>query len=104
VPTLVAALTLAALLRLAQVEMPRWHLAFWFALLVAAALAGSMSRAHLALNAAGSFLASWAYFVALDRTDGVGSRALHYLILVFGMMGLIASRLWLDLREYGIGL
>ncbi len=29
-PTLVAVLTLAALLKLSNVDMPRWHLAFWF--------------------------------------------------------------------------
>ena len=33
-PTLVAVLTLVALLKLANVDMPRWHLAFWFGVLV----------------------------------------------------------------------
>ena len=103
-PTLVASLTLVALLRLANVEMPRWHLAFGFALLVGLALLGSIGRLQLLLNTAGSFLASWAYFLALDHTDNYDHRALHYLILVIGMAALIGSRFWLDVREYGIGL
>ena len=40
-PTLVAALTLSALLKMAHVDLPRWHLAFWFGLLVALALFGA---------------------------------------------------------------
>ena len=42
-PTLLAALTLAALLKVAHVEMPRWHLAFWYAVLVS--LASMVPRA-----------------------------------------------------------
>ena len=102
-PTVVAALALAGLLRLAHIEMPRWHLAFWFAMLVGVALAGSLSRFQLLLNTGGSFLAAWAYFAALDKTDNYEGRPLHYLILVFGMAALIGSRLWLDIRAYGIG-
>ena len=103
-PTLVAALTLVALLKMAHVAMPRWHLAFWFAVLVTLALNGSLPRWHLALNGIGSFLGSWLYFVLLDRTDNVVDRALHYLVLVVGFVALLGSRLWLDLRQYAVGL
>ena len=101
-PTLVAALTLAALLRLSLVELPRWHLAFWFAVLVGLALVQSMPRWDAVVNAAGSFLAAWLYFVLLDRTDNRGDRVLHWLILVGGFFLLIASRLFIDIRVYGI--
>ena len=50
-PTLVAALTLSALLKMAHVDLPRWHLAFWFGLLVALALFGSMPRTQAVLHA-----------------------------------------------------
>ena len=56
------------------------------------------------LNAGGSFLASWIYFIALDLTDNFDWRPLHYPILILGMAALIASRFWLDVRAYGIGL
>jgi hypothetical protein len=102
--TLVAALTLVALLKMAHVEMPRWHLAFAFATLVALASRGSMPLAHLAVNVLGSFGAAWLYFEWLDRTDNRPDRALHWLILVGGFVLLIGSRLWLDIRVYRIGL
>jgi hypothetical protein len=101
-PTVVAALTLAALLRLSLVELPRWHLAFWFALLVGLALRQSMPPLHALLNALGSFAASWLYFVLLDRTDNRADRALHWLVLIGGFALLIASRLYIDIRVYGI--
>ncbi|AFU45218.1 hypothetical protein C380_07555 [Acidovorax sp. KKS102] len=94
-PTLVAALTLSALLKMAHVDLPRWHLAFWFGLLVALAL-------QAILNGAGSFLAAWLYFVLLERTDNRQDRALHWLILIGGFFLLIASRLYIDIRVYGI--
>ncbi|MBV7427658.1 MULTISPECIES: response regulator [unclassified Acidovorax] len=103
-PTLVAALTLAALLRLSLVELPRWHLAFWFGLLVGLALFRSMPRVDAILNGFGSFLAAWLYFVLLDRTDNRIDRALHWLVLVSGFFLLIASRLYIDIRVYGISL
>lgn len=102
--TLVAALTLVALLKMAHVEMPRWHLAFVFALLVTLAARGSMPPAHLVVNSLGSFGAAWLYFAWLDRTDTRPDRALHWLILVGGFVLLIASRLWLDIRVYRLGL
>ncbi len=54
-PTLVAALTLSALLKMAHVDLPRWHLAFWFGLLVALALFGSMPRTQAVLNGRAAF-------------------------------------------------
>ena len=101
-PTLVAALTLSALLKMAHVDLPRWHLAFWFGLLVALALFGFMPRMQAILNVAGSFLAAWLYFVLLEPTDNRQDRALHWLILIGGFFLLIASRLYIDIRVYGI--
>jgi len=103
-PTLIAALTLSALLRLSYLEMPRWHLAFWFAVLVMLALFQSMPRSHALLNGAGSFLAAWLYFVLLDHTDNIPDRVLHWFILVGGFFLLIASRLYIDAIVYGISL
>ncbi|SEJ31133.1 hypothetical protein SAMN05216567_102753 [Variovorax sp. OK605] len=103
-PTLIATFALVGLLRFAHVELPRWHLAFWFAVLVVLALFASLGWWQLALNGAGSFLAAWAYFCALDATDNVEYRALHYVVLFFGLLALIGSRFWLDIRHYGIGL
>lgn len=103
-PTLVAALTLSALLRLSLVELPRWHLAFWFAVLVGLALLQSVPRLDALLNGAGSFVAAWLYFVLLDRTDNRADRALHWLILIGGFVLLIASRLYIDIRVYGISI
>ena len=71
-------------------------------LLVALALFGSMPRTQAVLNGAGSFLAAWLYFVLLERTDNRQDRALHWLILIGGFFLLIASRLYIDIRVYGI--
>ncbi|MFM9880705.1 MAG: response regulator [Burkholderiaceae bacterium] len=103
-PTLIAAFTLVGLLKMAHVEMPRWHLAFWFGVLVTLALNGSISRGQLALNGAGSFLAAWLFFALLHRTDNTLDRATHYLVLVVGFVVLLGSRLWLDIAVYGIGI
>ena len=103
-PTLVSALTLVALLKIAHVFMPRWHLAAWYAGISALVLAGSMSGGQLVVNVACSFLAVWFYFVLLERTDNVTDRALHLLVLVFGFAVLIASRFYVDIKVYGFGL
>lgn len=103
-PTLVSALTLAALLRISHVEMPRWHLAAWYGGVSALALAGSMPVGQLVLNVVGSFLLAWWYFVQLDRTDNVTDRAMHWLVLVVGFVALIATRFYVDIKVYGIGL
>lgn len=103
-PTLVSALTLVALLKMSHVFMPRWHLAAWYAGVIALALAGSMPFSQLVMNVAGSFLAAWFYFVLLDRTDNVMDRAVHWLVLVVGFVGLIASRFYVDIKVYGVGL
>ncbi len=101
-PTVIATFALTGLLRFAHVEMPRWHLAFFFALLVGVALFPNLGWASWALNVGGSFLASWAFFIVLDQTDNIERRAMHYLILFFGMVALIGTRLWLDLVHYQI--
>ena len=101
-PTLIAALTLAALLKMAHVDMPRWHLAFWFAALVGLALRAFLPWWDVLLNGAASFLASWLYFVLLDRTDNRAQRELHWLILIGGFVGLMASRFLIDIRVYGV--
>lgn len=101
-PTLVAALTLAALLRIAHLELPRWHLAFWFALLVGLALRGLLPTVDLVLNVLGSFAAAWLYFGWLDHTDNRRDRAVHWLVLIGGFVLLVGSRFLLDIRMYGI--
>jgi hypothetical protein len=103
-PTLVAALTLSALLKIAHLAMPRWHLAFWYGVLITLALFQSMPRAQAILNGVGSFLAAWLYFVLLERTDNYEDKPLHWLILIGGFLLLIASRFYLDIRVYGISL
>lgn len=103
-PTLVAALTLAALLKMAHVEQPRWHLAFWFGLLVGVVLMGHMPRWHAVGQGLLSFLGAWGYFVLLDLTDNKAQRELHWLILLVGFVALVGSRFWVDVRLYGVGL
>jgi hypothetical protein len=103
-PTLIAALTLSGLLKIAHLGIPAWHLAFWYAVLVTATLFQAMSTGHAFLNGLGSFLAAWAYFYLLDATDTVTDRFLHYFVLVLGMAALIGSRLFIDVKYYQIGL
>jgi hypothetical protein len=97
-PTLIAALTLAGLLKIAHLGVPSWHLAFWFAALVFAALLQMIPWPK------GSFLAAWLYFWLLDRTDNVTDRATHWLVLIAGLVILIGSRLWIDVKVYQVGL
>ena len=61
-PTLVAALTLAGLLKIAHLGLPHWHLAFWFTALVMAALFQTIGFSQALLNGLGTFLASWLNF------------------------------------------
>lgn len=103
-PTLIAALSLAGLLKIAYLGLPPWHLAFWFAALVSVALFQSMPAKDAFMNGAGSFLASWLYFYLLDKTDTVTDRWLHYFVLVIGMLLLIGSRMFIDVKYYGVGL
>jgi hypothetical protein len=103
-PTLIAALTLAGLLKIAHLGVPHWHLAFWFAALVFVALLQMIPWPQAALNGVGSFLAAWLYFWLLDRTDNVTDRAAHWLVLITGLVILIGSRLWIDVKVYQVGL
>jgi hypothetical protein len=103
-PTLIAALTLAGLLKIAHLGVPPWHLAFWFGALVTAALFQLMPGRDALLHGAGMFLGAWLYFWLLDRTDNVTDRALHYLVLVFGMLALLGGRFYIDVKYYQIGL
>lgn len=97
-------LTLVALLRISHVLMPRWHLAIWYGGVSALVLRGMMAFGPLVVNVVCSFLGAWLYFVLLDQTDNVTDRALHWLILVGGFVVLIASRFYIDIKIYGIGL
>jgi hypothetical protein len=103
-PTLIAALALSGLLKIAHLGIPPWHLAFWYAVLVTATLFQVMPAGHAFLNGAGSFLAAWAYFYLLDATDTVTDRFTHYFVLVVGMTALIGSRFYIDVKYYYIGL
>lgn len=103
-PTLVAALTLVALLKMADVDLPRWHLAFWFAVLVGLSLLPYMPRLHALGQALASFGGAWLYFGLLDYTNNRADRFWHWLILLAGFFVLLGSRFWIDLRVYGIAL
>jgi hypothetical protein len=103
-PTLIAALALSGLLKIAHLGIPQWHLAFFYSALVMAALFQVMPLPHALLNGTGTFLASWLYFWLLDYTDVVTNRFPHYFVLVVGMVLLLGSRFWIDIRIYGIGL
>lgn len=76
-PTLVAALTLAALLKMAHIGMVRWYLAFWFTVLVTLMLGGQIGRLHTVGNSQVSFFTSWLYFELLERTDNKIDRSVH---------------------------
>ncbi len=103
-PTLVAALTLAGLLKIAHLGIPHWHLAFWYAALVMAALFQTIPFTHALLNGAGMFLAAWLYFWLLDYTDVVTNRVPHYAVLLVGMGVQLMARFWIDVKFYMIGL
>lgn len=103
-PTLVMALTLVAMLKMADVDFPRWHLAFGVALMVGLALLSHLSRMQALGQGLLTFGGAWLYFVALDRTNNRLDRWLHWLILVMGMVALLGTRLYIDVRVYGVSL
>ena len=103
-PTLIAALALSGLQKIAHLGIPLWHLAFFYSALVMAALFQAMSFSQALLNGLGTFLASWLYFWLLNYTDVVTNRLPHYFVLLVGMLVLIGSRFWIDVRIYGIAL
>ncbi len=99
-PTVVAALSLAALLRLSFVGIRAWELAFLYTVVVGAALWVQLPVAAWTVNTAGLFAMAWAWFAALDATDNIERRPLHWLILFFGYLVMVGSRAWLDLIVY----
>ena len=99
-PTVVAAMTLAALLRLSFVGVRAWELAFLYVVLVGLALWPQLAWQPWLANVAGMFAMAWAWFGALDMTDNIERHALHWLILFFGYLMLIGSRAYLDLVVY----
>lgn len=99
-PTVVAAMSLVGLLRLSFVGTRAWELALFYAVLVGAALWPQLAWRPWAANAAGLFVMAWAWFSALDATDNIEGRPLHWLILFFGYLALVGSRAYLDLVVY----
>ena len=99
-PTIVAALTLPALLRLNFVGTRAWELAFLYVVIVGLALLQQLTWGQWFANVTGMFLMAWAWFFALDVTDNIERRALHWLILFFGFLAMIGSRAYLDLVIY----
>ena len=99
-PTIVAAMALAGLLRLSFVGTRAWELAFLYAVIVGFVLLPQLSWSHWFTNAAGMFLMAWAWFFALDYTDNIERRPLHWLVLFFGFFAMVGSRAYLDLIVY----
>ena len=99
-PTIVAAMTLAALLRLSFVGTRAWELAFLYVVMVGFVLLPQLSWPHWFANVACMFLMAWAWFAALDYTDNIERKPLHWLILFFGFLVMIGSRAYLDLIVY----
>jgi hypothetical protein len=103
-PTLVAALTLAGLLKMTHLGLPAWHLAFWYAAIGLAALFQALPFSQALLNGTGTFLAAWLYFTLLDHTNNITDRIAHYFVLVVGMLALLGARFYIDVKYYQIGL
>lgn len=99
-PTVVAALSLAALLRLSFVGTRAWELAFLYVVVVGLVLLPQLPWGHWAANVAGMFALAWVWFAALDATDNIERRPLHWLILLVGYLAMIGSRAYLDLIVY----
>lgn len=99
-PTVVAAMTLAALLRLSFVGVRAWELAFLYVVLVGLALWPQLAWQLWLANVVGMFVMAWGWFGALDATDNIEQRPLHWLILLFGYLALTGSRAYLDLVVY----
>lgn len=93
-------MTLAALLRLNFVGTRAWELAFLYVVMVALVLLPQLSWPQWLANIAAMFLMAWAWFAALNYTDNIERRPLHWLILFFGFLAMIGSRAYLDLIVY----
>ena len=98
--TIVAAMTLAALLRLSFVGTRAWELAFLYGVMVGLVLLPQLSWPHWFANVASMFVMAWAWFFALDWSDNLERKPLHWLILFFGFLALVGSRAYLDLIVY----
>lgn len=99
-PTIVAAMSLAGLLRLSFVGTRAWELALLYVVLVGLALLPQLAWGAWSVNVLGMFAMAWAWFVALDVTDNIERRPLHWLILFFGYLAMVGSRAYLDLIFY----
>lgn len=99
-PTVVAAMSIAALLRLSFVGTRAWELALVYSVLVGVALLPQLAWDHWWANVLGMFALAWAWFSALDFTDNIERRPLHWLILFFGYLAMVGSRAYLDLIVY----
>ena len=93
-------MTLAALLRLSFVGTRAWELAFLYVVMVGLVLLPQLGWLHWLANVASMFLMAWGWFFALDYTDNLERKALHWLILFFGFLVMIGSRAYLDLIVY----
>ena len=93
-------MSLAALLRLSFVGTRAWELGFLYVVLVGVALLPQLAWRPWAANVAGMFVMAWAWFAALNHTDNIERRPLHWLILFFGYLAMIGSRAYLDLIVY----
>ena len=99
-PTIVAAMTLAALLRLSFIGIRAWELACLYMVMMGLVLLPQLSWLQWFANVIGMFLMAWAWFFALEYTDNLERKPLHWLILFFGFLTMIGLRAYLDLIVY----
>lgn len=93
-------MSIAALLRLSFVGTRAWELALVYCVMVGVVLLPQLAWGSWFANVLGMFAMAWAWFVALDVTDNIERRPLHWLILFFGYLTLVGSRAYLDLVVY----
>jgi hypothetical protein len=103
-PTLVAVLSLVLLIKLLWLGWKPWELALAYVAIVGVALAGSVGPRAWLLDLGASYAAVFAWLRLLDRSDAVGTQTLHWLLLIGGLLLLVASRLWIDLKIHGLSL
>lgn len=93
-------MTLAALLRLSFVGIRAWELSLLYVVVVGVALLPQLPWLPWGANVAGMFMMAWCWFAALEATDNIERRPLHWLILLAGFLTLVGSRAYLDLIVY----